>query len=129
MSKNWHKRGKIIEACVAEEGSNNSFIIEIENGNKTLRHKSHLRHTKMDKSERKVRFAPDVEINVMESSESECIKVQERAHRPHTRAWPAKHRVIQAEYTTGCHLQGDRGKQDGYFLGSKRCKIYSGGNG
>ena len=58
-SKCWDRVGKIIEKREADDGQSTSFVIRMENGYETIRHRSHLRHnvlkyTKMD--ETKVKF-------------------------------------------------------------------------
>ena len=56
VSKNWIKKGKIVEARKSDDGSEHSFVIETENGRRSIRHKTHLCHASSNKVEKKVSF-------------------------------------------------------------------------
>ena len=75
IDKTWKKKGKVVDVRVSEDGSQQSFIIRMENGREAIRHKSHLRHAgAIDGPAKKVRF------------EEEHDQLTEKATRPMTRA-------------------------------------------
>ena len=75
IDKTWKKKGKIVDVRISEDGSQQSFIIRMENGREAIRHKSHLRHAgAIDGPAKKVRF------------EEEHAQFTEKATRPKTRA-------------------------------------------
>ena len=54
ISRNWHKKGEIVEAREADDGQNTSFLVKMENGRISTRHRVHLkpnvtRNTRIDK--------------------------------------------------------------------------------
>ena len=44
MTRKWKDSGTVEEARKADDGTENSFIIRLDTGGETLRHKGHLRH-------------------------------------------------------------------------------------
>ena len=62
VSKNWHKKGTIQESREADDGQETSFIIKMENGRLTTRHRCHIkpnvtRNSKV--TDTKVRFSQE----------------------------------------------------------------------
>jgi len=43
-TKKWNKSGVVQEAREADDGQSVSFIIKMDNGNESIRHRSHLKH-------------------------------------------------------------------------------------
>ena len=88
-TKTWTKVGKIKEARKADDEQDVSFVIELDNGRETIRHRSHLRHnvTRYTKViDTKVRF---------EILEKETKEDKEEKNREETR----KKRGRPAEYS------------------------------
>ena len=65
-SRLWRVRGKIVEAREGFDGKNKSFIVKLENGNESIRHKSHIKHDVGSNSRTekvRVSFSDDVTVN------------------------------------------------------------------
>ena len=86
VDKTWKKKGQIVDVGVSEDGSQQSFIIRMENGREAIRHKSHLRHAgAVDGPVKKVIFEEEV-IAKQKHEEHAQSEPMKKATRPKTRA-------------------------------------------
>ena len=69
-SKKWNKTGRIVETRQSDDGQNMSFVVLMDNGHETIRHRSHLKHniTRYERS-------TDVRVKFQEEDKSTCGKV------------------------------------------------------
>ena len=93
INKTWKKKGKIVDVRVSEDGSQQSFIIRMENGREAIRHKSHLRHAgAVDGPAKKVRFEEEVIAKQKQEEHAQSEPI-EKATRPKTRAETAREQL------------------------------------
>ena len=93
VNKTWKKKGKIVDVRVSEDGSQQSFIIRMENGREAIRHKSHLRHAgAVDGPAKKVRFEEEVIAKQKQEEHAQSEPI-EKATRPKTRAETAREQL------------------------------------
>ena len=84
VDKNWKKKGKVVGVRDAGDGTNQSFIVRMENGHEAIRHKNHMRHAAgIDEPTKKVKFDEGVEQQLSERKEKAQVD------RPRTRSWSA----------------------------------------
>ena len=94
-SKKWNRSGVIKEARVSDDGQEVSFIIEMENGRETIRHRSHLRHNVKSSEkveETKVKFK--VQTNDDKSDDKKDSDSSDRAESTSESDKPAESGVV-----------------------------------
>ena len=82
VSKNWHRKGEIIEARVADDGQETSFVVKMDNGRVTTRHRIHLkpnitRNTKIN--ETVIRFSKEAPQTEPQTESSAGMRTRSRS--------------------------------------------------
>ena len=82
VSKNWHKKGEIIEAREVDDGQNTSFLVKMDNGRVTTRHRIHLkpnitRNTKIN--ETVIRFSKEAAQTEPQTTNSAGMRTRSRS--------------------------------------------------
>ena len=102
-TKRWVTEGLIVGERNSDNGFPVSFVIELDTGHRTIRHKSHMRHCiKSDEkiSERRIHFGPRVDFSDGSSTPTEST--MDKLDKPNTRlraklaekhktVWPGQH--------------------------------------
>ena len=97
-TKRWVQEGLVVQEKNSDNGVPVSFVVELDSGHRTIRHKSHMRHSIKSEekiSEKQVRFGPRVEYS--DGSHTQAESTHDKPDRPMTRLRAAlreKHRTV-----------------------------------
>ena len=96
-TKRWVQEGLIVQERNNDNNVAVSFVVELDSGHKTVRHKSHLRHAIKSEekvSEKKVRFGPLIEYSDGSHSPDKSTHKPDRVMTRSRAALREKHRTV-----------------------------------